>query len=220
MGRFELAQMGTLFLDEVGNLSLSQQAKLLRVLEEKRYEAVGSSLTQQADVRLITATNADLTKEVKTQTFREDLYYRINTITLRVPSLRERKEDIPELAFFFLQKYARKHKREVAKIAEKAMKILESNPWPGNVRELSHTMERAVLFATGKAIEESDLGLPTPAFNPMANELEIYDLPLEDAEKILISHALKKAKGNAKQAQKALGLSKSSFYRRLDKFGL
>jgi len=220
IGRFELAEKGSLFLDEVGNLTLSQQAKLLRVLEEKCYEPVGSSITQKADIRLIAATNANLLEEVKSQTFREDLYYRINTVSLRVPSLREREEDIPELAHFFLKQFSSKHKRDVQKIDEKAVQTLVSYPWPGNVRELSHTIERAVLFTTGNTIERNNLGLTISPSESTVGNPDIFDIPLEEAEKILISHALKKAKGNAKQAQKTLGLSKSSFYRRLEKFGL
>ena len=224
LGRFELADGGTLFLDEVGNLPLPQQAKLLRVLESGQFEKVGSSRSQQVNVRIIAATNADLPALVREGKFRQDLLYRLNGIELNVPPLRARGGDIVLLAEHFLQRYADKYRRDCRSFAGEALAALRHYAWPGNVRELRHCIERAVLLARGQAIQRADLALPDAspladtALTP-ATSLE-QELTLEEVEKRLLIAALKKHEGNALAAAKALGLSRSAFYRRLEKFQL
>ncbi|MBV1775112.1 sigma-54 dependent transcriptional regulator [Burkholderiaceae bacterium DAT-1] len=221
MGRFELAEGGTLFLDEIGNLPLNQQAKLLQVLETRQFERLGSSRPQHANVRLITATNADLPALVTHGRFRQDLLYRLNSIVIHMPPLRERHEDIPLLARHFLHHHARQHGKPLRELDVLAIQVLQSHSWPGNVRELSHCMERAALLATGAVIQAGDLGLAVhgPSTTTPADDV-LDSLSLEDAEKWLIRMALKRHDGNAQAAAEALGLSRSAFYRRLQKFGL
>lgn len=220
LGRFELADGGTLFLDEVGNLPLPQQAKLLRVLESGQFERLGSSRSQQVNVRIIAATNADLPTLVQEGRFRQDLLYRLSGIELRLPALRERGADIDLLAAHFCRHYAGKYRREIRGLAAEAQSALQAYPWPGNVRELRHCMERAVLLAKGQEIQCADLALP----GGVASKLPMPDdgplLTLDEAEKQLLIAALKKHEGNAMNAAKTLGLSRSAFYRRLEKFGL
>ncbi len=216
MGRFELADRGTLFLDEIANVPVRQQARLLRVLETGQMERVGSSKTIRVDVRVISATNADLRREAKEGRFREDLLFRLNTVELRVPPLRERREDIAPLAAHFLAHYAAKYRRAVAGFTPGALTALANCPWPGNVRELDHTMERAVLMARGSHIEPGDLHLP--AAKPPSSGLD--DLPLEEVETVLIRKALARAKGNITQAAELLGLSRGALYRRIEKHGI
>jgi DNA-binding NtrC family response regulator len=221
-GRFELADGGTLFLDEIGNLPLPQQSKLLRVLETGEFERVGASKTRRADVRVLAATNADLEKECAAGRFRPDLRYRLNTIEIHLPPLRERNEDIPLLADHFLARHARKHRRPLVGFTDGALAALGGHRWPGNVRELSHVVERGVLMARGEAITADDLGLarsaPPPA-NPRPDD-PLEDLDLERAEKRLMERALARYDGNAVLAAQALGLSRSAFYRRAKTFGL
>jgi DNA-binding NtrC family response regulator len=213
-GRFELADGGTLFLDEIANLTGSQQAKILRVLETGEFERVGSSKTKQADVRILSATNADLLAEINAGRFREDLYFRLNTIQVHLPSLRERLDDIPALARFFLEELTARYRKKGTEISPEALQALRRYPWPGNIRELRHVMERAVLLARSSTIQPTDLGLQAAATR--ANVLEEMDL--ESMEAHLIKKALDRHNGNAVSAAKALGLSRSAFYRRLQKY--
>ena len=221
IGRFELADGGTLFLDEIANVPLAQQAKLLRLLETGEFERVGSSRTQRADVRLLSATNADLHAEVAAGRFRQDLLYRLNTVTLRLPPLRDRPEDIPALAAFFLQKHVARYRKRVAGLDEGATAALLYHPWPGNVRELDHAIERAVLLATQENVRASDLALSQDRQGrggTAAPSLE--EMSLEDVEKFLIQKAMARHQGKAAAAAEALGLSRSAFYRRLQQYGL
>lgn len=216
-GRFELADGGTLFLDEVGNLPAAQQAKLLRVLESGRFERVGGSRTRTADVRVLTATNADLPAMIEAGAFRRDLYFRLNTLEIHIPPLRERPEDIPALATHFLARQCRRHGREIA-LSKAALDALGAHAWPGNVRELSHAVERAVLLCAGDRIEPADLALaPAPGGEAIGGQ-EV--MKLEEAERVLIRNALDRYDGNVQQAGRALGLSRSAMYRRLEKLGI
>jgi len=218
IGRFEIAEQGTLFLDELANIPIAQQAKLLRVLEERKFEAVGSSKSLYADVRIISATNSDLIQSIKEKTFRQDLYYRLNTIELRVPSLCERTDDIPELAQHFLQTFSVKYHRSCPALAEQAIAKLKQYQWPGNIRELSHMMERVLFTCKKNKIEVSDLHL-----SDQISQSESIDDPLltiEDIEKMALLKRLKYHKGNATETAKSLGLSRSGYYRRLSKYEL
>ncbi|HKU62286.1 MAG TPA: sigma-54 dependent transcriptional regulator [Gemmatimonadales bacterium] len=216
IGRFELAEGGTLLLDEIGTLQPRQQAKLLRVLETGEVERVGASRARKVDVRLLSATNADLRGEVEAGRFREDLLFRLNTIEIRLPPLRDRREDLGPLAVHFLRRYAARYRKPIAELEPEAISALEAHPWPGNVRELDHTLERAVLMATGPRLRAADLGLR--GSTGAAARLE--DLPLEEVERVLIRKALERHGGNVSQAAKALGLSRSALYRRLQHHGL
>lgn len=219
IGRFELAHQSTLFLDEIANIPLQQQAKLLRVLETGALERVGSSTTRTVDVRMISATNADIRRESEAGTFRADLYFRLNTVEIHLPPLRERREDIPLLAAHFLARYAARYRRQLQGFEPAALQLLLSHPWPGNVRELDHTLERAVLMARNSRIEPADLGLqPARASQTLAQSLD--DLSLEQVEAILIRKALARAQGNVSHAADALGLSRGALYRRIEKYGL
>jgi len=216
VGRFELADGGTLFLDEIANLSLSQQAKLLRVLQTGELERVGSSKTRRVDVRVLCATNADPHAEVAAGRFREDLLFRINTIEIQLPPLRERREDIPVLAAHFLREHATRYRKPVTRFHPDAMRALLAYAWPGNVRELSHAIERAALLAEGDTVRVADLNLRSPGEGP--GRLE--DLSLEEVERVLIQKALARFGGNVSAAAKALGLSRSALYRRLSHHSL
>jgi DNA-binding NtrC family response regulator len=215
IGRIELAEGGTLLLDEIGTLAMRQQAKLLRVIETGEVERVGASRSRRIDVRLLSATNADLRAEVAEGRFREDLLFRLNTIEIHVPPLRERPEDIPVLADHFLQRYAGRYRKPLSGFEPEALLTLETHPWPGNVRELDHTLERAVLLAQGNAIRNADLGL-----RGSGSPARLEDLPLEEVERVLIRKALERHGGNVSQAAKVLGLSRSALYRRLQHHGL
>jgi len=216
VGRFELADNGTLFLDEIANIPLNQQAKLLRVLETGHFERVGSSRTLRADVRIISATNADLSQDVASGRFRQDLLFRLNTVEIHLPPLRDRREDIPLLAMHFLEQHARRYRKDLVGFEPAAIRLLQEHPWPGNVRELDHAVERAALMAQGKMIKPADLGLRSAGDSPT----RIEDMDLEEVERLLIKKALARFEGNAKRAAEALGLSRSAFYRRLEKYGL
>jgi len=222
-GRFEMANGGTLFMDEIGNLPMEQQQKLLRVLETGEFERVGSSRTIKVNVRIISATNADLQKEVREGRFREDLLYRLNTIPVHLPPLRERVADIELLAAHFLQRHLKRYGKGIAGFIPQAMDALKAYEWPGNVRELDHTIERAVLLASHEEIKVSDLGLASTASTADAaaqNGPSLDDMSLEDVEKYLIERTLKRNGGNATRTAEDLGLSRSAFYRRLQRFGL
>ena len=222
IGRFELADGGTLFLDEIANVPLPQQAKLLRLLETGEFERVGSSRTQHANVRLLSATNADLHAEVAAGRFRRDLLYRLNTVELHLPPLRDRADDIPALAAFFLEKHLARYRRPIRGFDDAAIAAMFSHPWPGNVRELDHCVERAVLLAAGEKIRAGDLGLSGPGMGATApsGTPSLEEMSLEDVEKFLIQKALAKHGGKANAAAEALGLSRSAFYRRLQQYGL
>jgi DNA-binding NtrC family response regulator len=216
IGRFELANGGTLFLDEIANVPMRQQAKLLRVLESGELERVGSSRTQTVDVRVISATNADLHAEVSAGRFRGDLLFRLNTVEIPLPPLRDRREDIPLLSAHFLARHAERYQKAVQGFAPAAMQLMLQYAWPGNVRELEHTLERAVLMSSGPLIETSDLGLqPQRAGSPSLDEMS-----LEAVEALLIRKALSRASGNVSSAAEALGLSRGALYRRMEKHGL
>ena len=214
VGRFELADGGTLFLDEIANVPLPQQAKLLHVLESGEFEPVGSSRTRSADVRLLTATNADLAQEVAETRFRRDLSFRVRTVEIHLPPLRDRREDLLPLAERFRAQHVRRYRKEVAGFDAAALRAIERHSWPGNVRELDHAVERAVLLARGSRVTAVDLGLEGA---PAARGLE--EMTLEEVEEHLIKKALDRYGGNVSQAASALGLSRSALYRRLEKHG-
>ena len=219
IGRFELANGGTLFLDEIANIPVRQQAKLLRVLETGEMERVGSSKTQKVNVRMLSATNADLRAECEAGKFREDLLFRLNTVEITLPPLRERTEDIPALAAHFLSRYVSRYRRQIEGFEPLALQQMLQYNWPGNVRELDHTIERSVLMARGQHIEAADLGLyPQRGSSSTAQSLD--DMSLESVEAILIRKALMRAKGNVSHAADALGLSRGALYRRMEKYGL
>lgn len=216
VGRFEMAEGGTLFLDEIANVALPQQAKLLRVIETGAYERVGSSRTRKADVRLLAATNADLRAEVAAGRFRQDLLFRLNTIEIHVPPLRERREDLPLLASYFLEQQLGRYRKPVTGFEPSALEALSNHSWPGNVRELMHVIERALLMSSGTLIRTVDLGLQ----GSRDNSTRLEDMSLDEVERFLIKKTLARCDGNARQAAEALGLSRSAFYRRLEKHGL
>jgi DNA-binding NtrC family response regulator len=216
VGRFELADGGTLFLDEIANVPLSQQPKMLRVLETSEFERVGSSKTRKVNVRIISATNAELKKEVEAGHFRRDLLFRLNTIEIHLPPLRERREDIAPLARHFLWQQLQRYRKHIDGFDAPAMQAMLNYEWPGNVRELEHAVERAVLMASGTTIHAKDLGLAVSTDS--GGSLE--DLSLEEVEAMLIKKALARCDGNVSRAADALGLSRSALYRRLEKYGL
>jgi DNA-binding NtrC family response regulator len=216
VGRFELAEGGTLFLDEISNIPLNQQARLLRVLETGEYERVGSSRTRKSNVRLLSATNSNLRDEVAGGRFRQDLLFRLNTVEIHLPPLRERREDIPLLAAHFLKLHADRYRKQLAGFEPSAMQRLGDHPWPGNVRELDHAVERAALMAQGPWIQAADLGLRSEA----EGRPPLEEMSLDEVERFLMRKTLARFDGNARQAADALGLSRSAFYRRLEKHGL
>ena len=214
-GCFELGDQGTLFMDEVANMPLGQQAKLLRVLQTGEFHPVGSSRVRRADTRVLAATNADLHAAVKSGTFREDLLYRLNTVEVMLPPLRDRREDIPALASAFLSAQASRYRKPVQRFGAAALKALLEYPWPGNVRELEHCVERAVLMGRGAELTPEDLVL-----RPREGGARVEDMTLEDAERYLIQRALGRSDGSVSDAAKLLGLSRSALYRRLQQYGL
>lgn len=216
VGRFELADGGILFLDEIANVPLNLQTKLLRVLETGQYESVGSSKTRRADLRIFSATNSNLSQEVASGRFRQDLLFRLNTIEIRLPPLRERREDIPVLAQHFVRQHAQHYRKTITSFEAPVMQVLLDYPWPGNVRELDHAVERGVLMAQGSSIKASDLGLRVAREGPARLE----DMSLEDVERFLIQKALARYGTNVSHAARALGLSRSALYRRLQRYGL
>lgn len=218
VGRFELADGGTLFLDEIANVPLNLQAKLLRVLETGEFERVGSSKTRKVDVRVLSATNADLKKDVIEGRFRQDLMFRLNTVEIHLPPLRDRREDIAALADHFLRQHSDRYRRGRMNFTLQALEALREYSWPGNVRELDHIIERAVLMSSNHTVTAMDLALQTSPAAQMSAQLE--EMSLEDAERLLIKKALARFEGNANRAAEALGLSRSALYRRLQKYGL
>jgi len=215
-GRFELADQSTLFMDEIANIPLAQQATLLRVIETGEFERVGSSKTLHANVRIISATNADLENEVAAGRFRQDLLFRLNTIQITLPPLRDRREDIMPLALSFLRQHSERYRKKITGFDETARELLSQHRFPRNIRELDHTVERAILMSQERQIRAGDLGLPSGA--PAASNLE--EMNLEEVEAFLIKKALARNNGNARKAAEALGLSRSAFYRRLQQYGL
>ncbi len=215
-GRFELADESTLFMDEIANIPLNQQAKLLRIIETGEFERVGSSKTLHANVRIISATNANVSDEVAAGRFRQDLLFRLNTIEIPLPPLRERREDIMSLANHFLRQHAQRYRKQIAGFDEVARERLLQHSFPGNVRELDHVIERAVLMTRDPHIKAADLGLTTGRDD--SGTLEA--MSLEEVEAFLIKKALARNDGNARKAAEALGLSRSAFYRRLQHYGL
>jgi DNA-binding NtrC family response regulator len=217
IGRFEMADGGTLFLDEIANVPIRQQAKLLRVLETGAMERVGSSRTQSVDVRVISATNADLEAECRARNFREDLLFRLNTVEIKLPPLTERREDIAPLAAYFFSKYSARYGKKIKGFAPGVLEKMIEYAWPGNIRELEHTVERAIIMARGELIQNSDLGLQA---TNRARQGNLGDMSLEEVEALLISKALARYSGNVSQAAELLGLSRGTFYRRMEKYGL
>ena len=217
MGRFECADTSTLFLDEIANVPLNLQAKLLRVLETGEFERVGSSFTRRADVRVLAATNVDINAEVAAGRFRQDVLFRLNTIEIQLPPLRQRREDLEPLANHFLRGYATRYRKKISGFDATALHALREHPWPGNVRELDHAVERAVLMAAGPMVRSGDLGLRLPSTSGVPR---LEDMNLDDVEKHLIQRMLARHEGNVSQAANALGLSRSALYRRLQKYGL
>ena len=215
-GRFELADESTLFMDEIANVPMNQQAKLLRVIETGEFERVGSSRTLRANVRIISATNSNPYEEVAAGRFRQDLLFRLNTIEVALPPLRERREDIAPLAASFLRQHAKRYRKNLAEFDPATYEALMRHEFPGNVRELDHVIERAVLMAHGPQIKVSDLGLTSAR----DDSPHLEDMNLEEVEALLIKKALARSDGNARRAAEALGLSRSAFYRRLQQYGL
>jgi len=216
IGRFELANNGTLFLDEIANVPIRQQAKLLRVLETGELERVGSSQTRRVDVRVLSATNAQLHEEASAGNFREDLLFRLNTVEIHLPALRERREDIPLLAAHFLNRNRSRYRKQVTGFSPSAMQQMMQYAWPGNVRELEHTVERAVLLARGEEIEPSNLAISPGKFSAQS----IDNMSIDEVEALLIRKVLRRCDGNISQAADALGLSRAALYRRIEKYGL
>ena len=215
-GKFEAAQDGTLFLDEIGNLEASLQAKLLTVLQSRQIVRVGGNKPVPVDIRLICATNRNLFQMVHNKQFREDLLYRINTILIEIPPLRDRKEDIPLLAGFFLNRYASKYGKNGLKISESAVAKLESYHWPGNIRELQHTIEKAVILCDGDELQPADFVLRKQE----ENTVHFEHLTLDEAEKLLITHSIKRNNGNMSAIAAELGISRPTLYGKIKKYGL
>jgi DNA-binding NtrC family response regulator len=215
-GLFEVANGGTLFLDEIANVPLRQQAKLLRVIETGELERVGSSQTRRVDVRILSATNALLDEEAKAGNFREDLLFRINTVEIHLPALRDRREDIPLLAMHFLGRNRTRYRKQVNGFSPAAMQQMMQYPWPGNVRELEHTVERAVLLCRGDQVEPANLAIAAARSSSQSFE----NMSIDEVEALLIKKVLRRCDGNISQAAESLGLSRAALYRRIEKYGL
>lgn len=219
VGRFDLADGGTLFLDEIANVPPAQQAKLLRILETGELERVGSSKTRRVDVRVLSATNADVNEEVTSGRFRQDLLFRLNTIEIHLPPLRDRREDVSPLALYFLRIHAKRYRKSLSGFENAAMQALIEHPWPGNVRELDHAVERGVLMAQKNTIRAADLGLG-PSRDQSLPSGRLEDMSMEEVESFLIRKALTRYGNNVSQAANALGLSRSALYRRMQRYGV
>jgi DNA-binding NtrC family response regulator len=217
-GRFEIATGGTLFLDEIGNLPVQLQPKLLSALQTHEIRRIGSNKITKIDIRLICATNESLGEMVEKQSFRQDLLYRINTIEVKLPPLRERTEDVPLLAEHFLKQYRMKYKKEITGITDQAIDYLMEYHWPGNIRELEHAVERAVIMTDEKQLQKGDFLLTSVSGND--HQLPVAGLNLEEVEKTVIRKAMEKHSGNISHAADELGLTRASLYRRLEKYGL
>ncbi|MCU0639994.1 MAG: sigma-54 dependent transcriptional regulator [Candidatus Krumholzibacteria bacterium] len=217
-GRFEIASGGTLFLDEIGNLPLDLQAKILTAIQNRQVIRVGSNKIREMDIRLICATNISLPDMVRGGAFRQDLLYRINTVEINIPPLKNRIDDIEPLAAHFLEIYGRKYRKEIARISAAGLEKLKRYDWPGNVRELQHSVERAVIMAGGKILQPEDFLLPRSEENE--NGFTMDNLNLEEMEKVVIRRALERFGGNISLAARQLGLSRAALYRRLERYGL
>ncbi len=203
-------------VDEIANVPTNLQPKLLRVLETGDFERVGSSRTRHVNVRIVSATNSNLAEEVGAGRFRQDLLFRLNTIEIQLPPLRDRREDIPALAMHFLRQHAQRYRKNLTGFENAALQALLDHPWPGNIRELDHAVERGVLMAQGSNVRLGELGLRID--RDATSRIE--DMSLEDVEGFLIKKAMARFDGNVSQAAKALGLSRSALYRRLQRYGL
>ncbi|HEX8149353.1 MAG TPA: sigma-54 dependent transcriptional regulator [Pyrinomonadaceae bacterium] len=215
VGRFELADGGTLFLDEIANVPVNLQPKLLRVLETGEFERVGSSQTRRVDVRVLSATNSNLKEEAASGRFRQDLFFRLNTVEIHLPPLRERPEDIAALAEHFLRLHAQRYRKPLRSFDPAALEVMRTYSWPGNVRELDHVVQRAVLLARADEVKPADLGLQAAGGG---GERRLEEMSLEEVERLLIQKALRRFGGNVSQAAEALGLSRSALYRRMQKY--
>jgi DNA-binding NtrC family response regulator len=220
MGRFQAANEGTFFLDEIGNLPLSLQPKLMHVLETRKITPLGSTRAVPIDIRLVSATNVTPGELRNPEIFRPDLLYRLNTVEIHVPALRERIDDIPLLANAFVREYARKYNRHIDAISNQAMKALMDYSWPGNVRELRYCIERAIILADGNELDTKDFTSLAETPHPPGNEVSAGGRTLDDLERATIEQVLKKHQGNVSHAAKELGLTRTSLYRRIEKFGL
>lgn len=219
-GRFELAEDGTLFLDEIGNLPYNLQSKLLTVLQDRKVSRLGEGIERPFNARLLFATNAPLNEWVDEGKFRQDLMFRINTVEIEIPPLRERPEDINEFVLHFLKIFKEKYHKSHLSIEQKALESLNRHNWPGNVREIQHTIERGVIMSDGQEIKDSDFNLSTET-SVSGKDVEIFDnLNLHEIEKMLVEKALSKHEGNISKAAKELGLTRAALYRRLEKFNL
>ena len=220
IGRFELAESGTIFLDEIANVPMTQQSKLLRVLEARQFEKVGSSKTQDVDVRLVSATNADLTAMLENNEFRQDLLFRLNTVTLEVPPLRERTADILPLAQNFMRQFADKYQIVEGQLSEEAITAMTQYPWPGNIRELAHVIERAMFLRTDETIETNDLSLTSRQPQDSKTDADWQHMTLDDIEKQVIKARLADLNNQPLEVAESLGLSRSAYYRRLEKYDI
>lgn len=218
-GRFEAASKGTIFLDEIGNLSLGLQSKLLSVIQNRNVVRLGTNKEIPIDVRLVCATNMPLYQMVNENKFRQDLLYRINTVEIHVPPLRERTGDIPQLVEYFLEVYARKYKMPFKRLNASTLKRLEKHNWPGNIRELQHAVERAVIMSESNILQPSDFFL-TPVEENDTDTISTSNMNLEETEKMLIRKVIDKHGGNISKAAKELGLTRASLYRRIEKYGI
>ena len=219
-GRFEVANEGTLFLDEIGNLPMSLQSKLLTVLQSRQVTRIGTNKPIPIDIRLVCATNMPLYDMIKDSSFRQDLLYRINTVEIKIPPLRERREDIPLLAEHFLNQYSKKYRKEISKISDQAMEELRQYSWPGNIRELQHAIERAIIMSDNDEVEPGDLFLQSREGDQDMGSIGMDNMNLDDVEKAVIKKALDLHEGNISKAADDLGLTRASLYRRLEKHGL
>lgn len=218
-GKFELAHEGTLFLDEIGNLNTSLQSKILSSLQNKEITPLGSNESKEIDMPLVSATNMDLNEMVSSGTFRQDLLYRLNTVEIKIPALRDRPEDIPLLANHFLDKYAKKYRKSVNKISGEALDYLKRYDWPGNIRELEHAIERAIIMNDSEVIEAANFSFLSNS-NSASDDILSGDLNLDTVEKNAIKKAISIHSGNISKAADELGLTRASLYRRLEKHGL
>ena len=217
-GRFELANGGTIFLDEIGEINQSIQVKILRVLQDKRFERVGGEETLEVDVRVIAATNRDLEEEIKKGNFREDLFYRLNVVHIHVPPLRDRKDDIPLLINEFMQEFAKENGKDIKNIDNHARAALYKYSWPGNIRQLKNCMESAVVMCSSDTITLNDLP-PTIKSESSANSMQIpFGVTLEEAEKIIIQQTLAQNQGNKSKTAEVLGIGRKTLHRKLDEY--
>ncbi len=219
-GRFEVAHKGTLFLDEIGNLSMSLQSKLLTAIQNRKVTRVGSNQSVDVDIRLVCATNMPLYEMVESNEFRQDLLYRINTVEIKLPALRERVEDIPMLVDHFVKLYSKKYRKPTSRPSAEAIKRLEGYYWPGNIRELQHAIERAVIMGDGEVLTPNDFSFLIEKTNTKQEEMDWTEYDLETVEKMAIQKTISKYSGNVSKAAKSLGLTRASLYRRLEKYGL